>query len=1111
MSLFGLAKKSLFFFWRTNIGILLTVIVSTSVLVGALVVGDSVRYSLGKITTGRLGRTKLALAPQGRFIRAALAQEIQAKLNTEIAPVLQLRGIITNSDGSQRANQIQVMGVDKRFFSIGAENNLFSGNWSEGIILNQPLAEKLSATSGQEVVLRIDKPGLMPRDVPLTPDSDLSLAFRLPVKAIAGESDFGRFNLQANQIAPLNVFVPIEWLQEKIGRDSRANMLLVAENPDNDITNQIANQAIADCWQPADAELELRRLEEQNVTEIRSSRVFIDPVITDSAVNISHNATGILTYFVNELRVGDKTTPYSMVTAMSMSTDANSIIPHDMQNDEILINQWLAEDLEAKVGDSIELTYYVLSRMRRLQEKTSVFRIRQILPMEYPAVDPDLMPDFPGLSDAENCRDWETGIPVDLDKIRDKDEAYWDNYRGSPKAFITLSAGQKIWANRYGNLTAIRYSTNNESSENVAQKVLSRVDPASLGLFFQPVLARGKKAGEGSTDFGQLFLGLSMFLIISALILMGLLFVFGIESRSQQTGILLAIGFSPGTVRLMLLLEGVIMALIGAVIGTATALYYTRAMIYGLSTIWQNAIGGSTIQFHFEPVTLYIGAAAALIICIFTIWLTLRKQASLPARELLAGGTEWELPSDDKHKLKRRIGFFTAIIAALGAIILITIAGTGDSSIVSGTFFGAGALLLIAGLGFTQTILVKFSSGSNHRRKIMSSINDLGIRNSTRRRSRSLAVVGLLACGIFLVIAVGANKHDPLAHAHKRDSGTGGFSLYGESSIGILYDLNSESGQKSMSLEEPIMDGVEFVQMRVQEGDDASCLNLNRAQKPRLLGVQPYQLQMRDAFGFTSEIENTEDKRGWDLLELDLGDNIVPAIGDYATVYWALGKSVGDNIDYTDEKGRYFKLRIVGMIKNSVLQGNLLISEERFIKRFPSVDGYRVLLIDAPHDTTEKLTERLSFLLSDYGLTLTPAVRRLAAFSAVESTYLSIFQLLGGLGLVLGSIGLGLVVLRNVLERRNELAMLRAVGFDKDTIKKMVFHEHTGLMIVGLVCGTIAALIAVSPALKSPGAQVPYLSLTLTILAIAASGLLWIWLATTFALSGKMLNALRNE
>ena len=76
-------------------------------------------------------------------------------------------------------------------------------------------------------------------------------------------------------------------------------------------------------------------------------------------------------------------------------------------------------------------------------------------------------------------------------------------------------------------------------------------------------------------------------------------------------------------------------------------------------------------------------------------------------------------------------------------------------------------------------------------------------------------------------------------------------------------------------------------------------------------------------------------------------------------------------------------------------------------------------------------------------------------------------MVLGGLGLVLGSIGLGLVVLRNMLERRGELAMLRAVGFDRGRLKRMVFHEHWGLMLAGLVCGVLAAVVAVVPTVQS--------------------------------------------
>jgi len=1107
MSLWRLAKQSLGFYWRTNLGVLLTVVVSTAILTGALVVGDSVRYSLRMMVEARMGKTQLALVPQNRFFTAGLANEMADELNTPAAPLLRVRGMIADGSDNRRANRIEVLGVDERFYTVGEGKNPFGNNSKQGVVLNEQLAARLEVGVGDEVLLRVEKPSAMSRDLPVSPDSDLSVAFRLEVLAVATETEFGRFSLRNNQVAPLNAFVPLDWIQEKLKRDGQANVLLVAENHKGGMSTEKANMAIKKRWQLADAGLKLRRLDEQDTLEVRSMRIFIDESLSDAAMGASDEAIGILTYFVNELRLGDKTTPYSMVTAVGRSPDAGSVIPMEMGDDEIIITQWTADDLGAKTGDLIELRYFTLTQMRNLLVESAKFRVRKILPMASPAVDPDFMPDFPGLADVDNCRDWDSSIPIDLDKIRQKDEDYWDKYRGAPKAFITLEAGRKMWANRYGNLTGVRYPVGTTSVAYLADSLLKTVTPSSVGLFFLPVRQSGVKAGGGSTDFGGLFLGLSMFLIIAALILMSLIFVFGVEKRSGQIGMLLAVGFSPKLIRRLLLIESGALAVLGAIVGSALALIYTRIMIYGLATAWQSAVAGSTIQFYTQPTTLFAGASAAVIVSLITIWLTLRKQVSRPARELLAGSPEWQF-FGAKRISKGRIGLAIAITAAIGAVVLLAVLGTGDSGAVSAAFFGAGALLLIAGLGLTHALL-KIVAGRWNR--TITSLAGLGLRNSTRRSGRSLAVVGLLACGIFLVIAVGANRNDPLADAHRRDSGTGGFVLFGQSSIGILHDLSSKAGRRSMGMDDPSLEDIQVVQLRVRDGDDASCFNLNRAQSPQLLGIQPDQLKQRGSFTFTDVIEGAASKEAWNLLNRDLGQDVVPAVGDYATVIWALGKSVGDQLQFSDDRGNSFKLQIVGLLKNSILQGSLIIAEDEFIKRFPSEEGYRMLLIDCPKQKINAVTDKLSFGLKYFGLDLMPAAQRLAEFNSVENTYLSIFQMLGGLGLILGSVGLGLVVLRNVLDRRGELAMLRAVGFDKIMLKKMIFHEHSGLMLGGLACGVIAALVAVGPALKNPGAQAASFSLVLTIGAIGISGMIWIWIAANFALSGGMLDALRNE
>jgi ABC-type antimicrobial peptide transport system permease subunit len=301
------------------------------------------------------------------------------------------------------------------------------------------------------------------------------------------------------------------------------------------------------------------------------------------------------------------------------------------------------------------------------------------------------------------------------------------------------------------------------------------------------------------------------------------------------------------------------------------------------------------------------------------------------------------------------------------------------------------------------------------------------------------------------------------------------------------------------------------VPFRLREGDEASCLNLNRAQVPRVLGVDPRALSELKAFTFSGAVDKSANGDPWSLLSHPEDQGTVPAIGDMNTVEWALGKSLGATVPYVDDRGNPFQLRIVGILSNSILQGGLLISEENFVRMFPSRSGYQVFLIDAPPGRSAAVAQELGKGLEDVGMDLTPAPERLADFNTVENTYLSIFAVLGGLGLLLGSLGLGVIVLRNVLERRGELALLQAVGFGQGALQWLVFSEHSLLMVLGLLVGVLAAVVAVLPALQSPGSEVPYLSLGLTLAGVFLSGFLWTWAATTVALRGPLMAALRNQ
>lgn len=450
-----------------------------------------------------------------------------------------------------------------------------------------------------------------------------------------------------------------------------------------------------------------------------------------------------------------------------------------------------------------------------------------------------------------------------------------------------------------------------------------------------------------------------------------------------------------------------------------------------------------------------------------------------------------------------------AIASCAAAIALLIFVSPDDASAAAGQFFGIGTFLLIGGLGACHAYLTKTLAGSRNDHFSLASLRK---KNMGRRRGRSLAVIGALASGCFLLIAVGANRRDALTGADSRSSGTGGFAFYCETTIPIFYDLNSEKGCNEFGLSRSDVPNLAFYPLRLREGDDASCLNLNRAQNPQLIGVNAERFASLGAFRFLKTLQGeTAQEKVWRLLDSELDDGSIPAVVDQSTAVWALEKKIGDKLTYTGERGESFPVRLVGFLSDSIFQGSVLISEKPFIQRYPSSGGYRLALMDIPGSERSKYRSALGNALQDIGLEMTPASERLEAFLEVENTYLSIFQFLGGLGLILGCAGVGVVVSRNILERQYEFALMRAVGFTPASIRRAIVSEHAILVALGLGCGLLAGLIAASPSLRFQSLSFPYASLLFTLVLIAVSGFASVYFAAALALRENLLKALRSE
>jgi ABC-type lipoprotein release transport system permease subunit len=1123
-----LVLRSARYYWRTHLGVILGAALGAMVLTGALLVGDSVKATLREQALARVGRASVAMTGGDRFFRT----ELTSQRAVDGVPAILLRGSVARVDGNARVNQAQILGVEEGFWHMrpGEGNPPSKGE----LAINERLAAQLLVNEGDTLIVRVEKPGLFSRDAPLSGEENEIVSIRVKIGKVVTDAEFGRFGLQASQVPPFSVFLPLATLQEKIGMNGRANLLLastpgyvfsggpsvgfsigswrvpipewinqraarkVMEDSKSYFPSEFKNGVAAN-FQLADASLEMRVVPTGEI-ELRSARVFLDPPVVNVAPPAQNDRRiEALTYFVNELRAGEKSTPYSMVTAVD--TAASGFLPAELADGEIVISQWLAADLGVGVGGEVTIKYYVMGERRQLEEKERKFTVLAVIPMEEPQLNTSWMPDFPGLADKANCRDWKPGFDFDSTKMRDKDQAYWEKYRGTPKAFVNLKIGQEMWGNRWGNMTSIRWPAGTDMTA-LEKALLENITPEMLGFQFIPLREQALAATDAPVDFGELFVSFSFFLIIAAAVLTGMLFVFSLEQRNAEAGLLLALGLRPKQVRRLFLAEGAVLATLGGVLGALGGVLYTKLVLQALATVWRGAVGAVDFIFVLPPVTLVMGVVSGVVVALLAMWLASRRQLRHSARELLTGETD--------EPIKRGRGsvsapLVVAVVCLVGAGVLLVFVKGAEA------FFGAGALLLIAGLSLGLGGLRRLASVATNG---LENIGQLGARNTTRRRGRSLATIAVLASGVFMVVAVDSFRKAPPRDGDTSDPGTGGFALVGESALPIYEDLNSAKGREAYGLSDETMHGVKVVPLRVRDGDDASCLNLNKALQPRLLGVKPEDFSARDntrLFGLSWVTAIPHGWRGALEPHTALADDEVAGIVDANTLQWALKMKLGDTLKYKDERGQPFQVRIVGTVSGSILQGSIVVAESRFVQKFPGNGGYRYFLIDCPPEKTETVRAELSRALTDRGFELTTTARRLAEFQAVENTYLSIFQALGGLGLLLGSAGLAIVVARNVLERRREFGLLAAVGFQPRQLRHLVFAEHRWLIVAALLIGTASALVGVWPNLTEKTGGFPLREVGLLLAGLTLGCLFWTWLATRLALRGSGVAALRSE
>ena len=498
---------------------------------------------------------------------------------------------------------------------------------------------------------------------------------------------------------------------------------------------------------------------------------------------------------------------------------------------------------------------------------------------------------------------------------------------------------------------------------------------------------------------------------------------------------LLALGWPLRRVRRLLLAEGGMVAMAGALLGVAIGVGYAWLMIAALRTWWLAAIRAPFLHLFVNPATLAIGAFSGVLISLAVIYWSLTRLRHVNVRAL---GESCQRADNDNQQIATpcAVGGGDRAVAALAAGIAGSRLGDMAQALA---FMGSGSLLLVALLALSRAASLGHCPLVRKRRP--GGAVALAYSNAARNPGRSTLSIGLIAAASFLIVAISAFRLEPRTGF---DSGTGGFTLVAESDQPIFQDFTTDDGQTELgfsSADHQTLAGTKAFALRVASGDDASCLNLYQPQQPRVLGL-PESLIERGGFAWSKSAAATPEETAnpWLLLDkppADAGTRapVVPIVLDEATAMYSLHLSgVGAKYQINDGRGEPFETEVVGLLAGSVLQGSVLMSQRDFLKYFPDASGYRFFLIDAPQADEARVHDALEKTLGDFGFDAEPAAQRLAEYYSVQNTYLSTFQSLGGLGLLLGTFGLAAVQLRNVVQRRSELALLCAAGFRRALI-----------------------------------------------------------------------------
>ena len=973
------------FYWLVSFAVILM----TAVLTGSLLLGNSVRGTLVQRVGERLGKTETIITSRTGFMSDRLMQQPLLK---EAQGYLLMDGFVSVGE---KLLPVYVWGTDADSLSTGE------------VMINEPLRAKLDGT--EDIVLHLPSHNLVPSGS-LFVTKSYATQLRVHVAGVKSIEEGGNLLLKNEQTLPLNVFVSRQELAEKMELEGKINLVL-----SEDI---ISEEQLAESWMP---ELSGIHLTDSSLT---SDGIFIPNDIVEKCKGGLY-----FSYLVNDLANGNDTIPYSFVTAV------NKWQGEPLDGQDMILSDYAAKRLHVSEGDSVDMSYFIAKDLKNLETHEQTFRVKHIVPLADFMRDSLLIVEFPGLSHVEKCTDWDSDLPIKMERVKKEDEDFWYAYRQTPKAIVSYEAIRSDWSNAFGSATALCFTSLPDI----------KLTPHDAGMQIIRPRIQGIKGATGGVDFASLFLSLGFFIILSAILLMKNPLVEMFTQRRGEITLYRQMGFADTMIFRNLYREAFTTMLCTSTFGVLAGLLYSALTLWLLGNVWSGATHTEGFALHIRPLTVIVGWAIGLLICAIVLWWVVRTMLRQRQDEHI----------EPTQKRNRNVYLFVGLL-----ILTVVLIAVNFIFLHNMMLFIACGLLWILTWGIFLRVIIRSRAETDTPTVSRTQMMWQSIRASLKQH---LLAYWALALGVFTVFAVGLNRPD----FSQATETTGGYQYYVDSRVPIQYDLNNSAVHQKLSLES-LPDSTQFLGFLRHTQDEASCLNLNQVSTPTVLGVD---LKYMEPFGLPQHFSHLSLLTSYIYI-------------DEESLIWSLKKSVGDTLYYQNDRAETVPVVIAGTYPTGIFHGNAIMSAEDFRRLWPKESGVEVLLMKSSRP--DEAAEILSTAMNEYGLNVQTVGERIQMFFEVTETYLLIFLTLGGLGLLLGIFSLMIIVRKNLTAQTATIQQYRAIGFGDRLIQSLLLRENLLVPLYAVAVGATGSVISINANIGGAGATtLLFAALTLAVLAAA--------------------------